>query len=217
MIEQDIQLFRQINGLAGQSQALDWFGVFAAQWLIWLMVAALLVIAAIPLWRRRRGVCLICHALPKPSRRRLAPELSAAFAAGAALLAMAMAWFGNQLFSWVGFWRQRPFVTLSDIHQLIAEPLTGKSFPSDHSTIAFAIALSLTLARPRWGWAFLPAAAIVAWGRVFVGVHYPADVLAGAVVGCLWALLARWLEKRSGLTVGLCQAYEKICHRLSGR
>lgn len=217
MIEWDLQLFRRINGLAGRSPALDWFGIFAAQWLIWLMTAALLMIAAWPLWRRRRGLCLICHALSKSFRRRLAPELSAAFAAGAALVAAALAWAGNQLFSWVGFWRQRPFVTLDGVRRLIAEPLTGKSLPSDHSAIAFAVALSLTLARPRWGWVFIPAAAVVAWGRVFVGVHYPTDVLAGAAVGCLWALLARWLERRLGLTVWLCRAYEKVCHRLSGR
>jgi undecaprenyl-diphosphatase len=68
------------------------------------------------------------------------------------------------------------------LHPLIAVPRTH-SFPSGHATTSFACATVLALALPRWRVPLLLLAAAVAWSRVYVGVHYPLDVIAGAALG----------------------------------
>ncbi|MFJ5549359.1 phosphatase PAP2 family protein [Streptomyces sp. NPDC093225] len=63
------------------------------------------------------------------------------------------------------------------------------SFPSNHSTIAGAAAVALALALPRLGFVTLPMALLMAFSRVFVGVHYPHDVGIGLVLGASTAAL----------------------------
>ena len=78
--------------------------------------------------------------------------------------------------------RPRPCHVLSDIHLLVGCG-GGKSMPSSHAANAFgqAALFSLCVRRVRWYlWAF---AALVAMSRVFVGVHYPGDILGGALLG----------------------------------
>lgn len=61
------------------------------------------------------------------------------------------------------------------------------SFPSSHSTNVFALALIFTMFYPsRWIWFFL-FAALIGFSRIYVGVHYPGDVLGGAILGTLIA------------------------------
>lgn len=164
----DVVFFRFINNLAGQSEVFDLLGVFAASGLIWVMLFFLLGIF-----------------VGRPSPREHIHELATVFLAG---LASLFAYVTNYLISLVYF-RARPFAALSDMHQLIIKETTDKSFPSDHAALAFALAVAVLLAHRKWGMAFFVMAAFVALGRVFVGVHYPADVLAGAAVGGLWAFL----------------------------
>jgi membrane-associated phospholipid phosphatase len=79
--------------------------------------------------------------------------------------------------------RDRPFVTYSDI--LKKAPAGSPSFPSGHTSSAFTTATSLSLAYPKW-YVIVPSyswACTVAYSRMHLGVHYPSDVLAGAVVG----------------------------------
>jgi undecaprenyl-diphosphatase len=75
--------------------------------------------------------------------------------------------------------RARPHVS-----HLIALPRSG-SFPSGHAATSFACATVLAAAVPRWRFAFLVLAAAVAYSRLYNGVHYPLDVVAGAVLGAL--------------------------------
>jgi len=63
------------------------------------------------------------------------------------------------------------------------------SLPSLHSANAFAVAMAVTLCWPYAGRFVFPLAALIAISRVFVGVHWPSDVVAGALFGCLVAVL----------------------------
>lgn len=78
----------------------------------------------------------------------------------------------------------------------------GKSFPSSHAVNNFAIATLFAFYYRRWKWWFLGWAALVALSRPAVGVHYPSDILGGALIGVavaaallqFWQLIeARWL------------------------
>ncbi|WP_335938276.1 phosphatase PAP2 family protein [Streptomyces sp. PTD5-9] len=62
-------------------------------------------------------------------------------------------------------------------------PAGDWSFPSNHSAIAGAAAVALTLSRPLLAWLTVPMALLMAFSRVFVGVHYPHDVAVGLVMG----------------------------------
>jgi membrane-associated phospholipid phosphatase len=99
-----------------------------------------------------------------------------------------------------GFERDRPPVSNPDPEPLLETPSTF-SFPSGHATVAFACATVLALAVPRLRWPLFALAAAIAWSRVYVGVHYPGDVLAGAVLGVGIATALRMLAgalRRSG-------------------
>ncbi len=78
--------------------------------------------------------------------------------------------------------RPRPYVAHPDVHLFIARS-ADSSFPSDHATAAFAIAVALFLRHRKAGWVALALAAVVSIARVAVGTHYPADVVAGAAIG----------------------------------
>jgi undecaprenyl-diphosphatase len=84
--------------------------------------------------------------------------------------------------------RPRPFVAHPAAVHLFAQHAADAGFPSDHTTAAFAIGVALALRHRAWGLVVLVAAAVLAVGRVGIGVHYPSDVLAGAVLGTLAAL-----------------------------
>jgi len=79
----------------------------------------------------------------------------------------------------------RPFTTHPSGHPLIAHH-PGQAFPSDHSTAAFAIALvALVFLARRWGAALLAGAVLIGFSRVYVGVHYPDDILGSVLVSVI--------------------------------
>jgi undecaprenyl-diphosphatase len=162
----DHSLQQLINGPAGSLPALDEFMKFtagAAEFVFLALVAGWFVAGV--LGRRR-------------SDRYGA--IGAFVAAGGALgvnQVIALLWS-----------RPRPFVGHPAVHVLVSRSV-DPSFPSDHAAAAFAIATVALLVRRRLGLVTLALAAVVAYGRVYVGVHYPGDVVGGAVAGILIAAL----------------------------
>ncbi|CAM5721980.1 Phosphoesterase OS=Streptomyces fumanus OX=67302 GN=GCM10018772_59110 PE=4 SV=1 [Streptomyces fumanus] len=78
------------------------------------------------------------------------------------------------------------------VRQLKRQPITT-SFPSGHAASAAAFATGVALESPAWGTAIAPLAAAVAVSRVYTGVHFPSDVLAGAALGAGAAFAVRGL------------------------
>ena len=79
--------------------------------------------------------------------------------------------------------RQRPAFRYPDPAPLMKIPHTN-SFPSGHAAVSFACAGTLaTFVSRRMAIALYVLAALIAWSRVYVGAHYPLDVLAGALLG----------------------------------
>jgi undecaprenyl-diphosphatase len=80
-------------------------------------------------------------------------------------------------------------------HQL-GPPTASWSFPSGHSATAFACATVLSVCAPRWRVPFFVLATLIALSRLYNGVHYPTDVVAGALLGVLTALLLLGATRR---------------------
>lgn len=176
----DVFLFHWVNDLAGIGGALDAFGIFAAVLLLpilgFLMLPAAFsskVSEGEPWWK------FLAHA---------------ALAAG---LAYALVRIVGAL-----MFRPRPFVSLPGIKQLVAMSPDISSFPSGHASVAFALAFAAWYADRVWGWVFFGIAAAISAGRVFVGVHFPLDILGGFLVGWFAAWLMQWVEKGEWRRVG---------------
>jgi undecaprenyl-diphosphatase len=107
----------------------------------------------------------------------------------AAILLILTIIVGDQLNSSViKYWfeRPRPCQVLHNVHLLVSCG-SGFSFPSSHAVNNFAAALILAFFFPRAKWWFFGFASIVAFSRVYVGVHYPSDIIGGMVIGLFCA------------------------------
>lgn len=91
--------------------------------------------------------------------------------------------------------RARPFEAHPSIHPLYT--VHSSSFPAGHAATAFAGALLLAFVMPRVAPYVLGFATLIAASRVYVGVHYPTDVLAGALLGAAVGAAAGWLARRT--------------------
>jgi undecaprenyl-diphosphatase len=110
---------------------------------------------------------------------------------------VAVADFAGQLISYglkQAIGRKRPSDVYVTPTPLVHAPHDG-SFPSGHATVSFACATLLSFYAPRAAPAFFLLAVAIAWSRVYVGVHYPLDVLGGAVLGVVIAIALRWLAR----------------------
>ena len=102
------------------------------------------------------------------------------------LLGLAVSDFAVHFFKGI-FARPRPFAALGNVHLLVKEMDKTHSFPSGHATLAFMVCVILANYFKR-GYLFFIVAIAICFSRVYVGVHYVSDVIAGVIVGSLIGL-----------------------------
>jgi membrane-associated phospholipid phosphatase len=96
----------------------------------------------------------------------------------------------------LAFKRDRPFVTYPYLDK--QADAGSYSFPSGHTSSAFTLATSLSLAFPKW-YVIVPSyvyACAAGYSRLHLGVHYPSDILAGAIVGTGSSLLSNYVQQK---------------------
>lgn len=107
---------------------------------------------------------------------------------GMAIVSLAISFVINNLFLKNVVARTRPYEVVEGLNRLI-EKQVDYSFPSGHTASSFAVAMILYLELPKkYGIPLLILAVLISFSRLYLGVHYPSDVLAGAVSGILIAL-----------------------------
>jgi undecaprenyl-diphosphatase len=111
-----------------------------------------------------------------------------------AVLAVALSDLGAGLIKHA-FQRIRPCHVIPDVH-LLAGCTRSFSMPSNHASNMFALAGVVGGLLPAWRWVLLPVAGGVAYSRVYLGVHYPSDVLIGAICGAVLGYGLVLLAKR---------------------
>ena len=93
--------------------------------------------------------------------------------------------------------RQRPLFFLEIASKLSKGPgeILDPSFPSAHTTFSFMMAILLSAWFPRYRIIFLVVAAFIGWTRIYLGLHYPTDVIAGAILGYgVTELFLHWVD-----------------------
>ncbi len=150
-------IFIWLNNFAGQSAVFDAFAFFGARDLIFILVLGYL-----------------CFLFGEPARKR--PRLVVA-----TILCAVLAFQLTVLIQAI-YPVARPQATNLPVNILI-EYANNQSFPSQHTLVAFLLATVVFSCRRRLGVAYFAGATIIALSRIVVGVHWPADVLVGAVIG----------------------------------
>ncbi|WP_320420632.1 undecaprenyl-diphosphatase [Mammaliicoccus lentus] len=102
----------------------------------------------------------------------------------------------------------QPFAELSNVNQLIGHAIDN-SFPSDHAIEFFSICITFLLFKKNLRYVWLAIAILVSISRVWVGVHYPADILVGAILGIIGAALCYWIIPQLNVIKKLLAIYEQ--------
>ncbi|MBC7254423.1 MAG: phosphatase PAP2 family protein [Actinobacteria bacterium] len=171
LLSLDYALFRCVNGLAGRNILLDSaMKAFCNDHLVPFTLGLLVLVMALK--GRRRA----------EDRENLAAVIRVflTVALSAALMQLVITLVH----------RPRPFVD-HEVNLLFYRPVDW-SFPSNPATATFSFFFSAWFSDRRFSWYFLPPAFLMSFARVFCGVHYPGDVLAGILL----ALLSAWLVHR---------------------
>lgn len=165
------KLFFKINSQIGKRHRLDLLMLFCAHWLIFFLGASALF------W----GLMVF---EPFAFKQYVKLLLTAA------VCGVAASWLTACVVR-----KHRPITEFPNLKLLLRPHQVWKAFPSDHSLLSFVFAMIPVLIGASWWLAviFLLAAGLVSFGRIYVGVHYPRDVLGGVIYGLIFAAAAYWL------------------------
>ncbi|WP_169515217.1 phosphatase PAP2 family protein [Amycolatopsis benzoatilytica] len=164
----NLALFWEINHLAART---GWAHPVMAAFALWGGPVLLVLLLTLAWWTRR-------------GRADAARALAAAVLTGvAALVSLGF----NQLFAALHT-EVRPFIALRGVTVLLGHS-ADNSFPSDHAALGAALAAGILVFARGWGAIACAVAVFLAFARVYAGMHYPLDVLAGLAIGAAAALL----------------------------
>lgn len=166
----DYLLFTYINKFVGKCLCIDALAVFFADYLVYFLLA---------------GAALIYFLIKKKERFRYVLVI------GSSVILSRLAITELIRLIWH---RSRPFVDYQ-VNQIIEHSVSG-SFPSGHVAFLFALAMAVYFFNKKWGIVFLILGLLVGLARVFVGIHYPLDILGGMVVGILSAIIVKILIRK---------------------
>jgi undecaprenyl-diphosphatase len=161
----DLTVFNAVHSLAGASPFLDIEAIFLARFFPYFLIAAFFVFLAFQRnWRLRFYYFALA-------------ALATIISRGIILETIRIIHF-----------RARPPVVLS-FEPLIPFDPAAASFPSGHASFFFALATAIFLVNRRWGLWFFAGALLMGVARIFVGVHWPSDIIAGAILGIATAII----------------------------
>ena len=169
MLTADEHVFRWINGFVG---TWPWFDNVMRLLVSDFFLPVLIAAATLSLWFMGRTM-----------KERLQNQMGFIYAgAGAGFVNLFIRFINEHLA------RARPFVTLHDVNVLFYRP-TDPSFPSNAAAFAFAMAAGVWLVNRKMGMVVGVGAVLFAFARVYAGMHFPLDVVGGALIGILvtWA------------------------------
>lgn len=157
-------LFYYLNSFAGKSVCFDDLVIFSSYYLGYWLVAGLFVFIILGKDKKREIKMLILAAFSVFLSRIIITEIIRFF-----------------------YYVPRPFVNNS-VHQLIFHEASG-SFPSGHAAFFFALAMAVFFFHKRWSILFFLGALLIGIFRVIAGIHWPVDILGGAIIG----ILSTWI------------------------
>lgn len=169
-------VFKAINDLVGKSVFLDKLGFFLADTLgyilvfiavVWLLKKLLNIRKEFPIWADFWRVARV-----------LLATLASSLILSRVIITEAIRYF---------YHLPRPFIS----HNIITliNHSDSWSFPSGHMTLFFALSAVIYCYNRKLGWLFLISSAIMGVARIFCGVHYPLDIIGGAVIG----IVSTWI------------------------
>lgn len=167
----DLIIFNLLNGFAGKSAILDKIIVFFAEYLGGILIFGAFFLVVISYNAKREIQIFLLSIFSGLISRFFFVEIIRYF-----------------------YQKPRPFVSLN-INQIINHSATP-SFPSGHAAFYFALAFTVYFYHKKIGVFFLIGAALISISRVAGGVHYPSDILAGAVIGCFTTIFVRFLFRK---------------------
>ncbi len=165
----DLYLFNLINQYAGKWVCLDGFAIFFAKYFEYVLLLSLLIFLAVGF---RKYWKMVIESL-----------VSAVLARLVIVNIIRFIWF-----------KPRPFID-NTVNLLIEHP-DKAAFPSGHAAFYFALSTIIFLYNKKIGILFYIGSSLIVVSRVFIGIHWPADILAGIVVGVLSALLIKKVSQK---------------------